>query len=304
MTRSILWAVFLIICAFAIASCTGRSSSAGIAPAVISVTPANGNENAAINPVLSVNFNEAMDPGSITASTIILKDSSNNAISGTVSYDIAAMKATFTPADLNSNTTYTATVTTGVKDIAGNSLAAAYSWSFTTAAFSCPEWGPPSPDWCSGGTILPSPIDENGCSNPPICQTKAKTRFVSTQTFSFTSPVDPSTLVENQTVYLSSSPTVTRPETYVISNAEELTAFIQMTDTFGTEAYYQNMFSNLDMQTYLLIKGPSCPDYYEYAGYQYSQSVILIAMNHFISDDVVCPASFEDAFYVLKGTKN
>jgi hypothetical protein len=40
---------------------------------------------------------------------------------------------TFTPAGgLTPNTVYTATITTGAKDLAGNTLAADYSWSFTT----------------------------------------------------------------------------------------------------------------------------------------------------------------------------
>lgn len=103
---------------------------------------------------------------------------------------------------------------------------------------------------------------------------------------------------------LKTAPTSTRPKTYVISTAEELSAFIQMTNTIGSDTYYQNVFGNLETQTYLLIKGPSCPDYYEYSGYQYSPPVISIEMNHFILDGVACPASFQDAFYVLKGTKN
>lgn len=41
--------------------------------------------------------------------------------------------ATFTPlADLDYDTAYTATITTGVKDLAGNAIEADYVWSFTT----------------------------------------------------------------------------------------------------------------------------------------------------------------------------
>jgi len=34
----------------------------------------------------------------------------------------------------------------------------------------CPTFSPPSPDWCSDGTILPPVIDGNGCYRAPRCQ--------------------------------------------------------------------------------------------------------------------------------------
>src|SRR5271169_3697944 len=117
-------------------------------------------------------------------------------------------------------------------------------------------------------------------------------QFISTQTYSFIAPVNPSTLIQNQTIYLSSDPTQTGPNTCVISTPEELTAFIQIPGLVGTEAYYQNMFNNLDAYTYLLIRGPSCPDYFEYSGYQYNPPTILIEMNHFMLNDVNCADSF------------
>ena len=56
-------------------------------------------------------------------------------IAGAVSLN--GLVATFVPASsLSPSRPYTATVTTGVKDIAGNSLTPAKSWSFTTAAAS------------------------------------------------------------------------------------------------------------------------------------------------------------------------
>ncbi|HYA88224.1 MAG TPA: hypothetical protein VEI57_14305, partial [Nitrospirota bacterium] len=82
-------------------------------------------------------------------------------------------------------------------------------------------------------------------------------QFISAQTFSFVAPINPSTLIESQTIYLSSASTQTGPNTYVISMPEELTAFIQIPGIVGTDAYYQNMFNNLDAYTYLLIRGPS-----------------------------------------------
>ncbi|MBI5198792.1 MAG: Ig-like domain-containing protein, partial [Nitrospirae bacterium] len=40
--------------------------------------------------------------------------------------------AVFIPDGLSSNTTYTATVSTGVKDTTGRSMLTGYSWSFET----------------------------------------------------------------------------------------------------------------------------------------------------------------------------
>jgi hypothetical protein len=55
-------------------------------------------------------------------------------VAGTVGYDSAARTATFTPgAALAFSTTYTATVS-GATNAAGQSMAAPYSWTFTTSA--------------------------------------------------------------------------------------------------------------------------------------------------------------------------
>ncbi len=60
-------------------------------------------------------------------------------MAGTVGYDSAARTATFTPGTaLSPGTTYTATVS-GATNATGQTMAAAYSWAFTTAAaVSCP----------------------------------------------------------------------------------------------------------------------------------------------------------------------
>jgi hypothetical protein len=81
-------------------------------------------------------FTEAngMDAGTINGSTFLLRDAQGSAVSGSVSYDPNTMTAAFSPSgELAYGTTYTATLTTGVTDRAGNPLAAPYSWSFTTA---------------------------------------------------------------------------------------------------------------------------------------------------------------------------
>src|SRR5205807_3163410 len=81
---------------------------------------------------IAASFSETMDSLTINTATFTLKQGST-AVVGTVSY--AGVTATFDPSSaLARSTTYTATVTTGAKDLAGTALASDFSWSFTTAA--------------------------------------------------------------------------------------------------------------------------------------------------------------------------
>src|SRR5437867_2612466 len=73
-----------------------------------------------------------MDPLAITPVTFALKQRTT-AVAGTVTY--AGVTATFNPSSpLPPNTPYTATMTTGARDLAGNALASDFSWTFTTGA--------------------------------------------------------------------------------------------------------------------------------------------------------------------------
>jgi acid phosphatase type 7 len=59
---------------------------------------------------------------------------SGTAVGAAVSYDAATKKATLVPTSaLSANTTYTAQLTSGIADLAGNALAAV-NWNFTTAS--------------------------------------------------------------------------------------------------------------------------------------------------------------------------
>jgi len=83
----------------------------------------------AVNTAITATFSEAMDSSTITTDTFLVTGSGN--IAGTVTY--SGTTATFTPAsDLNYDTTYIATITTGARDSAGNALQTVYTWSFTT----------------------------------------------------------------------------------------------------------------------------------------------------------------------------
>lgn len=103
-------------------------------PTVIATTPANGATSVALNATPAVTFSEPMTNSTLNTSTFTLVTTIGSvAVAGTVS--VSGNTATFTPsASLAGSTQYTATVTTGARDAAGNALAANASWSFTTAA--------------------------------------------------------------------------------------------------------------------------------------------------------------------------
>lgn len=99
-------------------------------PTVTLTDPLNNATGVTLDHLVVVTFSEAMDATSITPVTFTLKQGTT-AVAGAVTY--AASKATFTPSSaLASNTVYTATITTGAKDLAGNTIAANYVFSFTT----------------------------------------------------------------------------------------------------------------------------------------------------------------------------
>ena len=109
-------------------------------PVVSSSDPANSATGVSLSKIVTVTFNEAMDPLSITASTFTLKQGST-AVTGTVSY--TGTQASFVPTgNLTASTVYTATITTGAKDVAGNALVSNYTFSFTTT--SAPDLTPPT----------------------------------------------------------------------------------------------------------------------------------------------------------------
>ena len=108
-----------------------------INPIVISTDPINGATNVALNKVVSATFNQTMNPATFTPTTFTLK---NGVVNIPVTFSFTGNIVKFTPVSpLVINTTYTATITTGVKNIAGNSLLSNYVWSFTTGSSLAPR---------------------------------------------------------------------------------------------------------------------------------------------------------------------
>jgi hypothetical protein len=109
-----------------------------IRPTVTNITPANNAKN--VSPVSSMTavFSEAIDPATITSATFIvkLKQTGSTPVAATVTYDAATRKATLKPTTALANqTVYTVTLksgASGIKDLAGNSLNADFTWTITT----------------------------------------------------------------------------------------------------------------------------------------------------------------------------
>jgi hypothetical protein len=115
-----------------------------IPPSVTSTQPVSGASNIMMNSNVKAIFSEAVDPSTLTLNSFELRDSSNATVPGAVSYDAATKTAILTPTNLLLGaTTYTATIMSGaggVKDLAGNPLAADIVWSFTTKTCPCSVW--------------------------------------------------------------------------------------------------------------------------------------------------------------------
>lgn len=105
-----------------------------VAPTVTLTNPLNNAISVERNKRIEATFSEEMNPLTINSSTFTLRQGTNE-VPGTVNY--TELMATFIPANtLSAETDYTATLTTEIKDLAGNALTAKKEWSFTTGSTS------------------------------------------------------------------------------------------------------------------------------------------------------------------------
>ena len=110
-------------------------------PSIVSRTPGNGETNVTTDTAVIVTFSEDVTGADQTAN-FNLKDDLNNSVDATLNYDSPSKTAMLTPLEAlkqGTGTVYTVTLTTGIKDIANNSLPLS-TWTFTTL----PDTTPPS----------------------------------------------------------------------------------------------------------------------------------------------------------------
>ena len=105
--------------------------------------------------IITAAFNKAMDPATLGATSFTLACPASAAQSGSVAYagngNVASLTLTN---NLPAGVLCTATISTAAKDLAGNPLASAFSWTFTTGVAS--DTSPPT---------VTATINANGASN-------------------------------------------------------------------------------------------------------------------------------------------
>jgi len=111
---------------------TTGTTADSTAPKVTSTYPTDITTKVPINTGVSALFSEPLNPSTVNTTTFSLAQGVTP-IPGVVSY--SGKTIVFNPtADLKITTKYTATITTGVTDLADNALAADKVWTFTTGA--------------------------------------------------------------------------------------------------------------------------------------------------------------------------
>ncbi|KVV13621.1 Ig-like domain-containing protein [Flavobacterium sp. TAB 87] len=108
-----------------------------LTPTIVLTDPLANAIDIPLNKIVNATFNMPMDIASINAATFTLKQGTTT-IAGTVTIDQS--KAFFTPTvALTANTEYTATITTGAKNLDGTPIALNYVWKFTTGILTAPQ---------------------------------------------------------------------------------------------------------------------------------------------------------------------
>lgn len=122
------------------------------APTIVATSPKNDQTISGLTDRITVTFSEEMLGSSLNSDTFFLQDSLGNPVLGTVTYSDWGKRAVLTiGSQLDYGQTYSATLTTGVMDLAGsNPLETDIHWSFTTGL---------NPDTIPPTVTATSPVD-------------------------------------------------------------------------------------------------------------------------------------------------
>jgi subtilisin family serine protease len=102
-------------------------------PTVKSVGPPRGATGIPVTANVFATFSERMNPSTVTKGTVkLVRKGTTTPVAASVTYDAALSRAKLDPSfALRRGATYVATVTIGVRDLAGNPMTASKTWSFT-----------------------------------------------------------------------------------------------------------------------------------------------------------------------------
>ena len=220
-------------------------------PRVAATIPANAASGVPANTKITATFTEPMDPTTINSATFTLAQSGVpvTGAAGSPGYTVGSRIADFKPsADLTPGLVYTATITTGATDLAGNALAGIsatplvannYVWTFTA--------GP------ANTTIHPtitSTTPLSGASGVPVNSTVNAT---------FSEPMDPSTLSATTfTVAQSGVPALTG--TYAYDPASNIATFKPTSNLAPSTTYTATITSGASDLTGLALVPGSTPN--------------------------------------------
>lgn len=131
----------------------------GVCPVVVSTVPVNGATNVPLDQVISVTFNEEMNPVTINQTSFTLKNGTSQ-IAGVITY--INKTATFKPSALLApNTTYSARLTRTVMDLTGNAIQTETNWTFSTGLTVTPMVTSTDPDNNANNVFLNKVVSVN-----------------------------------------------------------------------------------------------------------------------------------------------
>lgn len=192
-----------------------------VGPTVVSVSPPTGAQGVPTNALVRIQFPEALFPASVTPQTVLL---SAGGISVPVDLTLESnnTEIRLRPANLallQANTMYGVTVTTGVSDLAGNPLAAAFTSSFTTGVV---------PDTVAPTVVSVAPPD--GATNVPLTTTIVVT---------FSEPIEPATVDFTTTFTVTGGGvTGTLPGTFSFSADLKAVTFAPAFPLFANQTFF------------------------------------------------------------------
>ncbi len=115
----------------------GGNPPAAANPTVAATSPSNAAADVAVDATISFTFGAAMDASTIVQANLAISPP----LAGALTYDTSSNTATFfSAAPMTALTTYTVTVSSACMDLAGNSMATDFTWSFTTAMALATDW--------------------------------------------------------------------------------------------------------------------------------------------------------------------